>query len=261
MVFHWNLSDSKFPQIPRTLLSILAVLNNAIVWMVSTRPPTSKSFSPFSNPLVTVPNAPITIGVIVTCMFHSFFNSLATSRYLSFFSHSFSFILWSTGTAKSTILQALFFFFLLIIIKSGRLAAIRWSVCMSKSHRSLCVSFSRTGAGLCIYHLFVWLNLNFWYITQGITLSTQSCLVLYSFCANLLHSLIMWLMVSSLSPHSLHLLFCWVLSILALIWLALTVLSCAAIRRGSVSLLKFPFPSHVQVLSYEILFISRLNRP
>ena len=53
--------------------------------MVSTRPPTFKSSSPFSNPLVTVPNAPITIGIIVTCMFQSFFNSLARSRYLSFF--------------------------------------------------------------------------------------------------------------------------------------------------------------------------------
>ena len=41
--------------------------------MVSTCPPTSKSSSPFSNPLVTVPKAPITIGIIVTCMFHSFF--------------------------------------------------------------------------------------------------------------------------------------------------------------------------------------------
>ena len=45
--------------------------------MVSTCPSTSKSSSPFSNPLVTVPNAPITIGIIFTCMFHSFFNSLA----------------------------------------------------------------------------------------------------------------------------------------------------------------------------------------
>ena len=35
----------------------------------------------------------------------------------------------------------------------------------------------------------------------------------------------------------------------------------AAIRRDSVSLLKFPFLSHVQVLSCEMLFISRLNRP
>ena len=40
--------------------------------MVSTRPPTSKSSYPFSNPLVTVPNAPITIGKIVTCMFQCF---------------------------------------------------------------------------------------------------------------------------------------------------------------------------------------------
>ena len=144
--------------------------------MVSTRPQTSKSSSLFSNPLVTVPNTPITIGIIVTCMFHSFLNSLARSRYLSFFSPSFSFILWSAGTTKSTILQVLFF--LLIFIKSGLLAEIRWSVCMSKSHRSLCVLFSKTGAGLCIYHLFVWSNLNCLHISQWITLPTQSLLLL-----------------------------------------------------------------------------------
>ena len=73
MVFHWSLSDSKSPQVSRTLLSILAVLNNAVVWMVSTRPPTSKSSSPFNNPLVTEQKAPIIIGIIVTFMFHSFF--------------------------------------------------------------------------------------------------------------------------------------------------------------------------------------------
>ena len=68
MVFHWSLSDSKSPQVSRTLLGILAVFNNVIVWMVSTCPPTPKSSSPFSNPLVTVPKAPITIGIIVTCI-------------------------------------------------------------------------------------------------------------------------------------------------------------------------------------------------
>ena len=136
MVFHSSLSDSKSPQVSRTRLSILAVLSNAAVWIVSTRPITSKSSRPFDNPLVTVPNAPITIGTIVTFMFHSFFNSLARSRYLSFFSLSFRFILWSAGTAKSTILQILFL--LLIIMRSGLLAGIRWSVCMLKSHRSLC---------------------------------------------------------------------------------------------------------------------------
>ena len=118
------LSDSKSPQVSSTLLSILAVFNNAVVWMVFTRSPTFKSSRPFSNPLVTVPKVPITIGIIVTFMIHSFFNSLARSRYLSLFSHSFSFILWSARTAKSTILQILFFF-LLIIIRSGLRAEIR----------------------------------------------------------------------------------------------------------------------------------------
>ena len=101
MAFHWSLSDSKTLQLSRTLLSILAVLSKAEVWMVSTPPPICKSSSPLCNSLVTVPKAPSYIIV--------FFSSLARSRYLSFFSHSFSFILWSSRTAKSTILQALFF--------------------------------------------------------------------------------------------------------------------------------------------------------
>ncbi len=95
---------------------------------------------------------------------------------------------------------------ILITIRICLLAEIRWSVSLSNSI-GMCVSFSTTAAGLCLYHLFVWSNLNFFHISQRITLPTQSCLVLYSFCANLLHVFIMWLMVSSLSPHSLHLLF------------------------------------------------------
>ena len=133
--FHWSLSDSQSPQVSWTLLSIL---NNVVVWVLSTRLSTSKSSSPFSNPLHTVSNAPITIGIIVIFKFHSLFNSLARSRYLSFFSQSFSFILWSAGTAKSTILQVLFFL-LLIIIRSDLLAEIRWSLRMSKEF--VCVIF------------------------------------------------------------------------------------------------------------------------
>ena len=79
MVFHWSFRDSKSLQVSRTLLSILAVLKNFVIWMVSTRPPTSKSSSPSNDPLVTVPKAPITIGIIVTFTCHSFFNSLARS--------------------------------------------------------------------------------------------------------------------------------------------------------------------------------------
>ena len=244
------------------LFSLFWPFYNAVVWMVSTRPPTSKFSSPFNNPFVTVSKAAITIGIIIIFMFHSFFNSLARAKCLSFFSHSFSFILWSAGTAKSAFLQVLFFL-LLITIRSGLLAEIRWSVCISKSQKSLFVPFSRTGAGLCIYHLFVWWNLNFLRISPWITFTTQSCLVLYSFCANLQYSLMMWLIVSFLSPHNLHLLFCFVLSILALIRLVLMALFCAAIRRDSVSLsLKvFLFFNQVLVFPCEILLISSLKRP
>ena len=72
MVFHWSLSDSTSPRVSRTRLSILAVFSNAVVWIVSTRPSTSKSSRPFNSPLVTVPNAPITIDTIVTFTFHRF---------------------------------------------------------------------------------------------------------------------------------------------------------------------------------------------
>ena len=109
--FYWSLSDSKSPQVSRTRLMILAVLSNAVVWIVSTRPLTSKASRPFNNHLVIVPNAPITNGTIVTFMFHKFFNYLARSRYLPFISISFRCILWSAGTAKSTILEIFFFFF------------------------------------------------------------------------------------------------------------------------------------------------------
>ena len=68
MVFHWSLSDSKSPQVSKTRLRILAVLSNAVIWIVSTRLPTSKSSRPFNNPLVIVPNAPIIIVIsLYTC--------------------------------------------------------------------------------------------------------------------------------------------------------------------------------------------------
>ena len=69
------------------------------------------------------------------------------------------------------------------------------------------------------------------------------------FYANLLHSLIMWLIVSSLSPYN-HLLFCWVLSIFVLIWLVLMAWFCTAIKRDSVSLLMPPFLSYYYCYYY-----------
>ena len=148
MVFHWSLSDSKSPPVSGTLLSILAVLKNVVVWTVSTRPPSSKSSRPFSHTIVTVPNAPITIGIIVTFMFHSFFHFPSKVEVLILLIYIL--LVLFCGQPEQQILQV--FFFLLNNIRSGLLAVIRWSVW--------------TGAGLCIYHFFVWSNLNFLHISQ-----------------------------------------------------------------------------------------------
>ena len=51
MVFQWSLSDRKTPKVSRTFLSILADLNNAVAWMVSTCPLIFKSYSPFTKSL------------------------------------------------------------------------------------------------------------------------------------------------------------------------------------------------------------------
>ena len=133
MVFLWSLRDNKSPQVSRILLSILAVLNN-VVWMVSIRLPTSKSSSPFYNPLVTVPKAPITIGIIVTFMFHRFFSILLQGQdiYPSFHILSVLFC-GQPGQQCPQFCKFCFFFccfvlffvFLLIIIRSGLLAEIR----------------------------------------------------------------------------------------------------------------------------------------
>ena len=148
---HWRLGDSKSLQVSRTLLSILADLNNAVIWMISSCRLISKSPSRGTNPLVTIPRAPITIGITVTLVFHSFFSSVARSKFLSFFSLSFKFTLWSDWTAKSKIRQVLFFVYYHDVCQS----------CISKSKRSLWISFFRTYFGLCIYHLFIWSNFRF----------------------------------------------------------------------------------------------------
>ena len=175
--------------------------------------------------------------------------------------HSFSILSvlnrWSARTAISTIRQVLFI--LLIITRFGRLTEIRWSGYLPKSQIILCVSFFRTDFVLCIYHLFVWSNFNFLHNFRLITFPTQSCVVLYSFSANFLYLLIMWLIVSSVSPYNLLQLFCFDLSLLALTKLVLKALLCAAVRRHSVSLSRFPFLSHVQDFSFEVSLVCNLN--
>ena len=101
----WCLSASKSTQVPRTLLSILTDLDNAVVWMVLV----SNSGSPFTKPFEIIPSALITVGITITFMFQIFFNFLARFEYLFLFSFSLIFFLWSAGTAKFTIRQILFF--------------------------------------------------------------------------------------------------------------------------------------------------------
>ena len=85
MVFHWRRSDRNSSQISNTLFHILADLNNAVVWMVSSRPLHFMYSSSCSNLLVTVHRTRFTFGITVTIMFHNVFNSLLRSRYLSLF--------------------------------------------------------------------------------------------------------------------------------------------------------------------------------
>ena len=146
------------------------------------------------------------------------FSFLSKSRYSFPFSLSFNFTRWSAGMSRTTIRQVLFFFCLLTITRSGRLAEIRWSVYISKSQRSFPVSFFRTDSRVCIYHEFFRPNFNFLHYFQWTNFPTHSCQVSYSFCVNLLHSLIIRFVVSSLSRQNLHLIFCCVLSIFGLVW-------------------------------------------
>ena len=141
------LGDSMSPQVSKTFL---VNLNNAVVWMVSSRPLISKSS--------TVP-VPILWWlyqlwqlqlVSPSLMFYIFFFLFfARSRYLSFLSLSFGFTLRSARTVKSTVRQVLFV--LMTISRSNRLAEIRWSVSISESQKSLCVSFSRTHSRLWMF--------------------------------------------------------------------------------------------------------------
>ena len=129
MVFHGSLIDSTSPQVSRTLLSILADLNNAVVWMVSTRALISESSGPCKNLLwlhrvhqLQLVSPSLSRSIV-------FFNSQARSTHLSLSSILFSFTLWLAGTTKSNIRQVFLLLLLLLLLltitRSGLLAEIR----------------------------------------------------------------------------------------------------------------------------------------
>ena len=113
MVFHGSLSDNKSPQVSRTLLSILADLNNAVVCVVSSCPLISKSFNPSINPLVTETS--------FSCSSVSSILSQGRGIYPSF--HFLLILL--CGQPGLHVYNFASSLFLLIIIRSGRLAEIK----------------------------------------------------------------------------------------------------------------------------------------
>ena len=127
-----------------------------VLKFVSTHTLISQSSSNFTNPLVTVPKAPITINIFVTFIFHSFWISMQVPGIYHSFCLLSTLLCDHPGQQSPQFYKFSFF----VIIKSCSLAKIRWFVCISKSQSSLCVSFCRTDSSLCIYHLFVWSNLN-----------------------------------------------------------------------------------------------------
>ena len=186
------------------------------------------------DPLVIESRALITIGIIVTFMFYTFFNSLARSRYLLF--NFLSILLWDQPRQQSPQFSKLSFFCCWLLF-GVTVSLILGDQFVWKSQKSLCASFSRRDDGLCIYHLFVWSVWNFLHNFQMITLPTQSCLVWYAFCDNLLHSLIsirlyhhiayIWCFVSSCFDMISSLLL--LLLLLLLLFVAVVVESCSKI--------------------------------
>ena len=82
-IFHISETRWFLTGVSWTLLSILADLNNAVVWMVSTCAFIS---NPFINPLVTVPGAPTNIMIVFVSIL-----------LFASFSHFF----WSQNVSKS----------------------------------------------------------------------------------------------------------------------------------------------------------------
>ena len=111
-----------------------------------------------------------------------FFSSLARSFFTFFYVHP---LVWLDSKVHYSANLLDFFWLLLGLVVSSRLD------CISKSQRRLCVSFSRNDSGL-----FITINLygqiNYFHKSLCITFPTKSCLVLYSFCANLLILLIIY---------------------------------------------------------------------
>ena len=158
-------------------------------------------------PLISSYPLRIVAKALITFIFHRFILVLRQdpSIYLFIFLLSFISTLWFIQTGKSTRWLALFF--LSINTRSGLLIGFSDPFVFQNPREFYEYHFLGTESGFSLYYLAVWSNFNLLHNSLSIAFPTQSYLLLYSFCACLLHSLIMWLIVLSRSTNNLHLLF------------------------------------------------------
>ena len=150
------MSFSKSPQASRNYISILVDHNNVVVWIVSARPLISKSSSTFNNPSVTASIAPVTIGINVTFIFYTYFLFPSGVKVFILLFTFFQFYTMVSRDRKvhnfgSSLFLLLLLLLLLFNIKSSRLAAIWWSACMSKFHKSFVCLILRDRC--CVVHI------------------------------------------------------------------------------------------------------------
>ena len=205
MVSHWSLRDNKFSQVSRILLSILSDLNNTVVWMTSISPLIPKSSRAFTN--LPIRSGLIQVHQLQLVSLPTFSPFLVLWKILDIYLYfCFLLILFCGLPGRPSLLFGRFSF-LLTITRSGRLAGIRISICISKSQRSLCVSSPLKN--FRVVHKPLVLMVKFKFLAQitvdDISHPVMSCLTCFLcwFAAFAIR-----LIVSSLSPHNLHLLVC-----------------------------------------------------
>ena len=175
MVFHRSLRDNKSPQVSRTLLSVLADLSNAVVWMVSTRPVIFKFFSLL--PIFWWLYREHQLQLVWPSLSNStvFLNSIVRSRYLSFFSLFFQFYLVVSRDIK--VHNSSFSFF----VPYYYLFVWLWlrDPLVSQNSRRSCVSHSPGQILGCAYTICPYGQIKIFCTVPS--LPTPSCLVLYFF--------------------------------------------------------------------------------
>ena len=169
MVFHWSLSDSKSPRDSRTLLSILADLNNAVVWMVSTCPLISKSSNSCTKILCWLYRADqlqiVSLSLSCSIVFSIIWQGpgiYPSFRFLSLF-----YPIVNRNGKFHYLARSLFCWVLRHLVVWPRLGDP--FVSQPPPTQKICVSFFKIDSWLCIYNLFVWLNFNFLHDSQWIT--------------------------------------------------------------------------------------------